>query len=275
LFALASSCFAYVILNIDYLLGRLFLVDPIRPADYFFGTCAFILIWEASRRTINTALPLISAFFIVYTYFGSYFPGQLAHKGATFERIIDHQFMTTDGIFTLPIGVFSVFIFLFVLFGSFLDRMGAADFYVKLSIAAAGRLRGGPAKAAIFASGMTGSITGSVNANVATTGPFTIPLMKKTGFKPETASKRLHRPAGRLCRRSWAFQHFSLLSLPASPIGKWSRYRFYRLYSIFSPFIPMFTSKRVRRMSLACRLTKCPQRGRSLKKVGIICCHLS
>ena len=188
LFTLASSCFAYVILNIDYLLGRLFLVDPIRPADYFFGTCAFILIWEASRRTINTALPLISAFFIVYTYFGSYFPGQLAHKGATFERIIDHQFMTTDGIFTLPIGVFSVFIFLFVLFGSFLDRMGAADFYVKLSIAAAGRLRGGPAKAAIFASGMTGSITGSVNANVATTGPFTIPLMKKTGFKPETAA---------------------------------------------------------------------------------------
>jgi TRAP transporter 4TM/12TM fusion protein len=188
LFALTASCFAYVLLNIDYLLGRLFLVDPIKPVDYFFGTCALLLCWEASRRTINTALPLISAFFIVYTYFGPYFPGQLAHKGATFERIIDHQFMTTDGLFTLPIGVFSVFIFLFVLFGSFLDRMGAADFYVKLSIAAAGRLRGGPAKAAIFASGMTGSITGSVNANVATTGPFTIPLMKKTGFKPETAA---------------------------------------------------------------------------------------
>ncbi len=188
LFALAASCFLYVLINIDYLLGRLYLVDPIKPADYFFGTCAFLLIWEASRRTINTALPIISAVFILYTYFGAYFPWELAHKGATYDRIIDHQFMTTDGIFTLPIGVFSVFIFLFVLFGSFLDRMGAADFYVKLSIAAAGRLRGGPAKAAIFASGLTGSITGSVNANVATTGPFTIPLMKKTGFKAETAA---------------------------------------------------------------------------------------
>ena len=188
LFCATVAALAYPILNLDYFLGRLFLVDPIRIEDYIFGTIALLVTWEASRRTINTALPAISAFFVAYTFFGPYFPGALAHKGATWERIVDHQYMTTDGIYTLPVGVFSVFIFLFVLFGSFLDRMGAADFYVKLSIAAAGRLRGGPAKAAIFASGMTGSITGSVNANVATTGPFTIPLMKRTGFKPETAA---------------------------------------------------------------------------------------
>ncbi|MHC5112477.1 MAG: TRAP transporter permease [Planctomycetota bacterium] len=188
LFVATVAALAYPIFNLDYLLDRLFLVDPIRTADFIFGTIALFVTWEASRRTINNALPAISAFFVAYTYFGQYFPGPLAHKGVSWERIIDHQFMTTDGLYTLPVGVFSVYIFLFVLFGSFLDRMGAADFYVKLSIAAAGRLRGGPAKAAIFASGLTGSITGSVNANVATTGPFTIPLMKRTGFKPETAA---------------------------------------------------------------------------------------
>ena len=188
LFFATVAALSYPIFSLDYFLGRLFLVDPIRTEDFVFGTIALLVTWEAARRTINTALPAISAFFVAYTYFGPYFPGPLQHKGATWERIVDHQFMTTDGIYTLPVGVFSVFIFLFVLFGSFLDRMGAADFYVKLSIAAAGRLRGGPAKAAIFASGMTGSITGSVNANVATTGPFTIPLMKRTGFKPATAA---------------------------------------------------------------------------------------
>ena len=188
IFIAAVAAFAYPILNLDYFLDRLFLVDPTKPEDLFFGSIALLLTWEASRRTINTALPLISFTFVAYTYFGPYFPWDLQHKGATFERIIDHQYMTTDGLYTLPIGVFSVFIFLFVLFGSCLERMGSADFYVKLSIATAGRLRGGPAKAAIFASGLTGSITGSVNANVATTGPFTIPLMKKTGFKPEIAA---------------------------------------------------------------------------------------
>lgn len=188
LWLLVVSALAYPLLNLDYFIQRLPLVDDITIYDYFFGTVALLVTWEAARRTINTALPCISAFFIVYTFFGQSFPGPLAHKGATWEGIVDHHFMTTDGIYTLPVGVFSVFIFLFVLFGSFLERMGAGDYYMKLSIAATGRLRGGPAKAAIMASGMTGSITGSVNANVATTGPFTIPLMKRTGFKPETAA---------------------------------------------------------------------------------------
>ena len=102
--------------------------------------------------------------------------------------MIDHHYFAQEGLWNLPLGVFSTYIFLFVLFGAFLDRMGAADYYVRLSMAAAGRLRGGPAKAAVFASAMTGSITGSANANVATTGPFTIPMMKKAGFRPETAA---------------------------------------------------------------------------------------
>ena len=188
LWVLVITALSYPLFNLDYFIQHMPLVDDITIYDYFFGTVALLVTWEAARRTINTALPMISMFFIVYTYFGTSFPGPLAHKGATWEGIVDHHFMTTDGIYTLPVGVFSVFIFLFVLFGSFLERMGAGDYYMKLSIAATGRLRGGPAKAAIMASGLTGSITGAVNANVATTGPFTIPLMKRTGFKPETAA---------------------------------------------------------------------------------------
>jgi TRAP transporter 4TM/12TM fusion protein len=188
LFLLTIISIGYPVLMTDYLNSRLFYVDPLKIEDYILGSIAILLTLEITRRTINTALPLIVLFFLVYTYFGSYFPWEFAHKGASFKNIIDHQFLAQEGLWNLPLGVFSVYIFLFILFGSFLDRMGAADYYVRLSMAAAGHLRGGPAKAAIFASAMTGSITGSANANVATTGPFTIPMMKKGGFKPEIAA---------------------------------------------------------------------------------------
>ena len=185
---LAVASISYPIIRIDYYLNRLHFVEPLETMDLILGTVVLVLAFEAARRTINLALPLISLFFIVYSYFGPYFPGFLAHKGATYMHIVDHQYMTYDGLWTAPLSVFSVYIFLFILFGAFLDRMGAADFYVKLSMAAAGRLRGGPAKAAVFASAMTGTIMGSANANVVTTGSFTIPMMKRTGFKPELAA---------------------------------------------------------------------------------------
>ncbi len=179
---------AYPILFTDYFLDRLYYVDPLEPIDLFLGTVVLLFTFEAARRTINLALPMISLFFLVYSYFGPYFPWHLAHKGAPYMHIIDHQYFTYDGLWTAPLSVFSVYIFLFILFGAFLDRMGAADFYVKLSVSIAGRLRGGPAKAAVFASAMTGTIMGSANANVVTTGSFTIPMMKRTGFKPEIAA---------------------------------------------------------------------------------------
>ncbi|MAE05828.1 MAG: permease [Nitrospinae bacterium] len=185
---MALLSIGYPVFFTDYIIDRLPYVDPILPLDYVLGICAILVSFEATRRTINTTLPLISLFFLVYSYFGPYFPWKLAHKGETFTLIIDHQYMTYDGLWTTPLSVFSVYIFLFILFGAFLDRMGAADFYVKLSTAVAGRLRGGPAKAAIFASAMTGTIMGSTNANVVTTGTFTIPMMKRAGFKPETAA---------------------------------------------------------------------------------------
>ena len=185
---LAVASISYPILNTDYYLDRLHFVEPLKPMDLILGTVALVLAFEAARRTINLALPMISLFFVVYSYFGPYFPWQLAHKGASYTHIVDHQYMTYDGLWTTPLSVFSVYIFLFILFGAFLDRMGAADFYVKLSMSAAGRRRGGPAKAAVFASAMTGTIMGSANANVVTTGSFTIPMMKRTGFKPEIAA---------------------------------------------------------------------------------------
>ena len=185
---LALLALGYPVLATDYFNSRLYYVDPLKTEDYILGSIAVLLALEVARRTINTALPLIVIFFLIYTYFGSYFPWEFAHRGATFKDMIDHHYFAQEGLWNLPLGVFSTYIFLFVLFGAFLDRMGAADYYVRLSMAAAGRLRGGPAKAAVFASAMTGSITGSANANVATTGPFTIPMMKKAGFKPETAA---------------------------------------------------------------------------------------
>ena len=185
LFVLAIISVGYPVLYTDYFLERLYYVDPLMPIDYILGVTVIVLALEAARRTINNALPLISLFFLAYTYWGQYFPWEFRHKGASFEHIIDHQYMTYDGLWTTPINVFSVYIFLFILFGTFLERMGAADFYVRLSVALTGRRRGGPAKAAIFASAMTGSITGSANANVATTGSFTIPMMNKAKFRPE------------------------------------------------------------------------------------------
>ncbi len=188
LFVLVVVAIGYPVLDTDYLNGRLFYVDPLRTVDYVLGPIAILLTLEVTRRTINTALPIIVALFLIYTYYGAYFPWEFAHKGATIKDMIDHHYLAQEGLWNLPLGVFSTFIFLFILFGAFLDRMGAADYYVRLCMAAAGRLRGGPAKAAVFASAMTGSITGSANANVATTGPFTIPMMKKSGFKAETAA---------------------------------------------------------------------------------------
>ncbi|HBK80062.1 MAG TPA: permease [Nitrospinae bacterium] len=185
---LALLSVGYPVFFTDYFLDRLLYVDPIFPIDYVLGISAILVSLEATRRTINITLPLISLFFLAYTFFGPYFPWELAHKGASFTLIIDHQYMTYDGLWTTPLSVFSVYIFLFILFGAFLERMGASEFYVQLSMAVAGRLRGGPAKAAIFASAMTGTIMGSTNANVVTTGTFTIPMMKRAGFRPEIAA---------------------------------------------------------------------------------------
>ena len=155
--------------------------------DTVFGLLTIVLVLEATRRALGAALSVVGLVFLAYAYFGPHIPGVFAHRGANLESLAEHLYLTTEGIFGIPIGVSATFVFLFILFGAFLEITGAGQFFIRLAIGMFGHLRGGPAKAAILASGIMGSINGSSVANVVTTGSFTIPLMKKVGFKPHVA----------------------------------------------------------------------------------------
>ncbi|MBF0447947.1 MAG: TRAP transporter permease [Magnetococcales bacterium] len=174
----------YMVLNYEAIAQRPGL--PILQ-DVIFGILALALLLESSRRTLGPALMIIGLVFLAYCYFGPSLPDLLAHQGASVNKIINHMYLTTEGIFGVPLRVSASFVFLFVLFGALLDRAGAGHYFIQLAYAALGRFRGGPAKAAIAASGMTGMISGSSIANTVTTGTFTIPLMKKLGFPAEKA----------------------------------------------------------------------------------------
>ncbi|MGI6128734.1 MAG: TRAP transporter permease [bacterium] len=155
--------------------------------DYTFGVITIIALLEAARRTIGKELPLLALVFWLYGLFGDRLPGLLGHTGFTFKRIVYHLYLSSEGIFGIALGVSATYIFLFILFGAFLGETGMADFINKFSMAVAGRSPGGPGKVAIVASGLLGTINGSAVANVATTGAFTIPLMKSVGYKPTFA----------------------------------------------------------------------------------------
>jgi TRAP-type uncharacterized transport system fused permease subunit len=148
-------------------------------------TIAFLL--EATRRAIGPVLPLIAIAFMLYAYAGPYMPELIAHRGYSPERIIRHLYPTTEGIFGIPLAVASTFVFLFVLFGAVMQRTGISDYLTGVAMSGLGSYTGGPAKAAVLASALMGSFSGSSTANVATTGTLTIPLMKRVGFRPETA----------------------------------------------------------------------------------------
>ena len=155
--------------------------------DIYFGVIATLLTLEIARRTTGLGLASVAALFLLYTYFGPYFPGELSHVGFPITRLASQLYTTTEGIYGLPLGVMTNYVFLFIIFATFLQRSGAGDFFLEMAYAITGRFRGGPAKTAIVASGMMGTITGSATANVVTTGAFTIPLMMKLGYKRETA----------------------------------------------------------------------------------------
>lgn len=152
--------------------------------DLTMGFIGIILLLEATRRVSNPVLPCIAIFFLFYCYFGRSFPAMFAHRGFNIQRIINHMYMGTEGVFGIPLGVSSTFVFMFILFGSFLEQTGMGRFIIDLSMALAGGSTGGPAKVAVLSSGLMGSISGSSVANVCTTGMFTIPLMKSVGYKP-------------------------------------------------------------------------------------------
>ncbi|MBN2394847.1 MAG: TRAP transporter permease [Candidatus Atribacteria bacterium] len=155
--------------------------------DLIMGAITILLVLEGMRRAIGPELPIVVIVFLFYSYFGQYMPGFLAHRGYTLERIIEHLYMGTEGIFGIPLGVSASFVFLFILFGAVLNKTGMGKFFIDISMALAGHTTGGPAKVAVIASGFFGSISGSSVANVVGTGTFTIPLMKSIGYRKEFA----------------------------------------------------------------------------------------
>lgn len=183
---------AWVPVNIDIIANQVF---P-RDIDVWMGVLTMIVVLEGARRAVGLGMTIIGAVFILYAFAGSrgelpflgdWMPGILNHRGYTLERLSSQMILGAEGIFGLPLGVAATFIFVFVLFGAFLEVTGAGKFFIDLAYAATGRQRGGPAKAAVIASAGMGSISGSSIANVVTTGAFTIPLMKKLGYRPAQA----------------------------------------------------------------------------------------
>jgi TRAP transporter 4TM/12TM fusion protein len=183
----------YLSFYLDDIIGR---AGFWNQTDIIVGCVAIVTVLEASRRAVGLGLTIIGVVFILYAmsgprgalpWLGEYMPGILAHRGFTLERIVGQLYLGQEGLFGLPLGVAATFIFVFVLFGAFLEVTGAGKFFIDLAYAATGRQRGGPAKAAVIASAGMGSISGSAIANVVTTGAFTIPLMKRLGYRPAQA----------------------------------------------------------------------------------------
>ncbi|MDP3057966.1 MAG: TRAP transporter permease, partial [bacterium] len=181
---LGVSVGAYLLYNYKALIYRAGLPNT---ADYIMGILAILLVLEVTRRTIGPELPIVAIVFMFYAYYGPYFPGALVHKGNSLKAIVDHLYTTLEGIFGTPIGVSSTFVFLFILYGSFLEKTGVGQMFIDLAFAATGHMKGGPAKTAVLASGLMGSISGSSVANTVTTGAFTIPAMKKVGYDKDFA----------------------------------------------------------------------------------------
>jgi len=157
------------------------------PIELIIGTIGILILLEATRRVIGKPLAIIAIIFLLFSYFGQYAPEIISHGGLSLKRLVGFQWFDQEAIFGIPIGVSVDFIFLFVLFGALLETAGGGKYFLDLAFALVGKMRGGPAKAAILGSGMTGMISGSSVANTVTTGTFTIPIMKKTGFSKEKA----------------------------------------------------------------------------------------
>ncbi len=155
--------------------------------DFIVGLIAVVLVLEASRRAVGLPIMIIASLFLIYAYWGRYFPDFMAHRGQSIDNIVNLMFFTTDGILGTPLAVSSTYIFAFLLFGAFLVKTGVGEYFNDLSVAVAGKLIGGPAKVAIFSSALQGTISGSSVANVVTSGAYTIPMMKSLGYKKEFA----------------------------------------------------------------------------------------
>ena len=159
----------------------------ITQMDLIVGAIVIVLVLEAARRAVGLPIAIIATLFLVYAFYGPYMPDFLAHRGQSIEQLVNLMYFSTDGILGTPISVSATYIFAFLLFGAFLVKTGVGQYFNDLAIAVAGKLVGGPAKVAIFSSALQGTISGSSVANVVTSGSYTIPLMKKLGYKKEFA----------------------------------------------------------------------------------------
>jgi len=174
----------YIISNYKELVFRAGIPNTI---DLIFAAIAIFLVFEAGRRVMGLTLPVIALVFLAYGHWGNLLSGTLKHRGFGWDEILEYMYLTTEGIFGVPIGVSAQYLILFIIFGAFLLKSGVGDFFNDLAIALAGTKKGGPAQVAVISSGFMGSINGAAVANVATTGAFTIPLMKRIGYSAEFA----------------------------------------------------------------------------------------
>jgi TRAP transporter 4TM/12TM fusion protein len=181
------ACFSALYIAIDFEGMTMRLGQPI-TRDIVIGLALVFLLLEASRRVIGPALTVIAGAFIVYAFAGPYMPDLIAFKGTSMSRFVGQMTMSTAGIYGIPLDVSATIVFLFVLFGAMLDKAGAGQYFIRLALSLLGGFKGGPAKAAVMGSGLTGLVSGSSIANIVTTGTFTIPLMKKVGYPAKKAA---------------------------------------------------------------------------------------
>ena len=179
---------AYTFVYYEYITTRYPTAHPLTRPDLAIAALTTLLTLEATRRTIGAALPVVSVCFIAYGLVGPWLPGFLRHRGLTLEVLLDQTYFTTEGIFGIPLGVAGSYVILFIIFGAFLEKSGAGQFFMNFANAVAGGSRGGPGKVSVVSSSLFGTISGSAVANVMVDGWLTIPMMKRTGFRPEAAA---------------------------------------------------------------------------------------
>ena len=181
---LGAASPAYIVIMYRELAFRAGIINSV---DLVIGVLGVLLVIEATRRVVGLPMVIVVLAFLAYAFAGPYMPGVLSHRGLTPNQLIGHLYFTTEGIFGIPLGVSSTFIFLFILFGAYLECTGLGKFFIDIANAIAGWASGGPAKVAVISSAFMGTVSGSSGANVAGTGSFTIPMMKKLGYRKEFA----------------------------------------------------------------------------------------
>jgi TRAP transporter 4TM/12TM fusion protein len=186
--ALGLVATGYLFVNYGWVTERFPTADPLTPVSMVVAAGATLLILEATRRTIGAALPIVAGCFVLYALTGPWLPGFLRHRGLTLEILLDQTYFTTEGVFGIPLAVAGSYVILFVIFGAFLEKSGAGQFFMNLANAIAGGQRGGPGKVSVVSSSLFGTISGSAVANVMVDGWLTIPMMKRTGFRPTAAA---------------------------------------------------------------------------------------